>query len=352
MLEKILNLGMTLKRRSPKMFHLLRLAYHNGLYLRFGYGYGKVPFSVMVEPTNACNFSCVMCPHKLMKRPKGFIELDLFKLILKKCEEEGVSHLLLYTVGEPLLHPKFLEMLRLSALCTGIKKIEFFTNGSLLNEEYIREIVKINKCTAHISFSGWNKETYESRYKGGVFEEIIEKIRIFNQVIRESNMSGSSFKVNCLEDQRYGRESTRNFLRHNLGLKNSQIDINIPVDWVGSVSDKQNCQNRKADTKSKKTRYWCKIASSTIGILHDGRVTACGCLDMDCDMFIGDIKRQSIKEMRKGAQFKSILDRFNLGRLEGMICEDCNFKMTPYISARPRLPGIYSDLFLTENYRR
>ncbi|MBU2102158.1 MAG: radical SAM protein, partial [Candidatus Omnitrophica bacterium] len=133
------------------------------------YAWKKMPSQgIMIELTNACNFSCTMCANKLMQREKGFMDIGLFELVLDRVQKAKISRITLFTTGESLLHPKFLDMLQRAVRRRSIKEIAISTNGSLL-EKYMGEILKTNKTRVYYSFSGWDKKSYEGRYLGGVF---------------------------------------------------------------------------------------------------------------------------------------------------------------------------------------
>jgi len=285
--------------------------------------YGKLPFSVMIEPTNACNFSCTFCPHRLMKRKEGYMTLELFKLILARCQEAKISHIYLYTVGEPLLHPQFLEMLQVAAGHKEIKKIEFFTNGSLLDESLIKEIIKLKKCIVHFSFSGWDKESYEQRYLGGSFEDTVGRIRCFNRMLCEFSAPDKMLVINGAVDSDLAKKKSVDFLKNYIGLKTVQIDIHDSFNWPGFVSSKEGDESIG---KGVGGGYSCWSIRDRIGIMYDGRVTACGCLDLDGELIIGDIQRQSIREIREGADFQKLIIRFNQKKLNGLICCNCSHK--------------------------
>jgi len=55
-------------------------------------------------------------------------------------------------------------------------------------------------------------------------------------------------------------------------------------------------------------------------------VTACGCHDINGDLIIGDIRKQSLREIRKGQDFKNIIQKFKDGDLNGLICNNCPHK--------------------------
>ncbi len=82
--------------------------------------------SVMIEPTNKCNFECVFC-HRT-KRKQGFINRTMYARILyellefRKVPRIGLSH-----SGEPLLHPDFPDLLGVSLSLDF--KVLFCTNA-------------------------------------------------------------------------------------------------------------------------------------------------------------------------------------------------------------------------------
>ena len=46
--------------------------------------------------------------------------------------------------------------------------------------------------------------------------------------------------------------------------------------------------------------------------------------DINADLIIGDIRENSIQEIRQGSEFQKLLDKFNCGDLRGLICYRCN----------------------------
>jgi len=309
-------------RRNALVFNFYSAIYRSTHALKVEYGWGALPKLVMIEPTNVCNFSCAMCPHKIMKRKKGFMELELFKLVLDRVKEAGVPHIILHTVGEPLMHPKFLEMLRLSAQCSCVKKVEFYTNGSLLNEACMEEVLHMKMCTVHLSFGGWDKESYEKRYCGGVFEGMVAIIKTFNRMIQAHQAPSRTLIVEGLADEEWQKEKTIEFLK-SIGLERSQINILYPFHWIDFIADSYSRNVDKCDNIPIKPRA-CYLMRDNPGIFHDGTVTACGCHDINGELFIGDIRKQGISDIRKGPFFKNIARKLKSGDLRDVVCHRCD----------------------------
>jgi len=92
----------------------------------------KLPKVLQVEPTNACNFNCIMCIRHFWEAKQGFMDINLFKKIATEAFPH-VERVVLYGQGEPLVHPNFLEMVEISKkFLPKDASIFFITNGSLL----------------------------------------------------------------------------------------------------------------------------------------------------------------------------------------------------------------------------
>lgn len=272
----------------------------------------------MIEVTNACNFACVMCPNKSMERKKGLMSIETFTKALDRYCEAGIGEIKLYTVGESLLHPKFMEFWKI-AISYPFKKVMISTNGSLLTKEMVGEFVKSSKFRIQISFSGWNDRSYELRYVGGKFNEIVEKIKIFNKLIKKSGLPKNSLTVNGVASGSAGSlEKTRKFLIKEVGLDTKQIFVRHANNWVDVMGNSDKC-NLKCGKK-----YYCHIANTRIGILFDGRVTACGCFDVDAELVVGNIFDSSIRDIRTGKKFQDFVEKLNSGNVSGLMCSRCN----------------------------
>ena len=99
-----------------------------------------------IEITSECNLKCRYCPHPKMKREKAHMDMDVYKQSLewvKYFVNEGTqTELALTGLGEPLLHPDFVEMVALAREAMPDKKLLFSTNGLLMCGEKGLELCK------------------------------------------------------------------------------------------------------------------------------------------------------------------------------------------------------------------
>jgi radical SAM protein with 4Fe4S-binding SPASM domain len=284
----------------------------------------NVPEIGMIEITNACNFACVMCSNKLMTRKKGFISIATFKKALDRYSEAGIKFIKLYTTGESLLHPKFMRLWKM-AVSYPFEKIMISTNASLLTCEMIEEFVKSKKFKIQISFSGWNDRSYEMRYAGGNFKQTVEKIKLLIKLIKKAGLPIGTLTINGVASASTGSiGKTKEFLIKEIGLDSKQLYIHSAHNWTEVVSDLGKDMAAGNSNLHKGKKYYCHIANTRIGILFDGKVTACGCLDVNGELIVGNIFKNSIAEIRKGKKFADFVNKLNTGNVSNLMCSKCN----------------------------
>jgi organic radical activating enzyme len=123
--------------------------------------------TVWLETTNACNLNCIMCPTQRKEakkfKPDGFINENLFYSIVDEiASEDQTINLRLHKDGEPLLHPKIVELIEYSS--SKLLNVSLVTNATLLNKDMANAILSTKLHDIRFSIDGT--------------KDIFEKIRI------------------------------------------------------------------------------------------------------------------------------------------------------------------------------
>ena len=135
----------------------------------------NVPWAILMDPTSACNLKCVGCwaaeygQHSSM----SFETLDS---IVRQGKELGV-HFYLFSGGEPLVRKK-----DVIALCEKHSDCMFtaFTNGTLIDEAFADEMLRVKNFAPAISIEGFQGAT-DSRRGEGTFQAVIRALEILKR---------------------------------------------------------------------------------------------------------------------------------------------------------------------------
>ena len=185
---------------------------------------------VHVEPTNACNFNCWMCPREVMTRPVGFMDLDQFKSMTDQLAKlDFIRHYHFGGFGEPTMHPQFLTMARYAAenkdfiVSVTTNASRFSENGFVdeLLETGIDKIILSHRHTVDEkikqSLPGWLQ--YE-KYEQGLIKMVQRKF--------ETN-AAAEIDIAFLKPSVYGR-----FV---LGMKGRDyVDVERLDDFMAKLS--------------------------------------------------------------------------------------------------------------------
>ncbi|WP_420477312.1 radical SAM protein [Noviherbaspirillum sp. ST9] len=137
-----------------------------------------LPEYVQIEPVGQCNLRCRMCPIQFRGeggpgQPRAFMEMDVFRSLVDQFP--SMTELQLQGLGEPLLHPRFFDMVRYAAE-RGIR-VSTNTNLTVLTEQRADECVRSGLHTMHISLDGATAETYQVIRIRARFERVLRNLR-------------------------------------------------------------------------------------------------------------------------------------------------------------------------------
>ena len=127
----------------------------------------NIPWTLLLDPTSACNLHCTGCwaAEYGDKLSLSFTQLDD---IVRQAKELGM-HMFIFTGGEPLVRKK--DLIR---LCEKHSDCVFsaFTNGTLIDEAFADEILRVKNFIPAISVEGFEKET-DMRRGEGTYQAVI-----------------------------------------------------------------------------------------------------------------------------------------------------------------------------------
>ncbi|MFH0879296.1 MAG: radical SAM protein [Lentisphaerota bacterium] len=283
------------------------------------------PPVVYIEPTNACNCNCVICPRQNMTRKTGKMAMGLFLKILDDIALAGPSEIHLFNFGEPTIHPELAAMIR---ACRERKlTASFQTNGINLQREKVLEWLEAGLTYLGVSVNGLNAGEYETIRPGHSFAQLRENLMTLRKIIDES---GHACQVHIAAQVTKQDVAARNadvetYKRTWFPVADSLSIFGISeYDHVYMVSGNQMSENqlegriRKPDASVRCTEPFDRLV-----IKWDGRATVC-CVDYDARMVVGDFTTQSLREIWHSPKLNNIratMRTQNFSRLP--LCRSC-----------------------------
>ncbi|MDA9688792.1 radical SAM protein [Betaproteobacteria bacterium] len=128
----------------------------------------EVPYYT-VDILGSCNLKCSSCPHSIEDNntPRGSMRYETFRKVFDKIlrETPELSHISLYSWGEPLIHPKVVDFVNL--IHSKNIAVALSSNLSLNMPERLEDLVMSRPDVLKVSVSGFNQEVYGSTHEGG-----------------------------------------------------------------------------------------------------------------------------------------------------------------------------------------
>ena len=127
----------------------------------------RTPYVIHIDPCDTCNFHCKFCPSgnlELMKKTNGRghgpIDFNTYCGIIDSLKEfpDPVRVIRLYKEGEPLLHPRFAELVSYAKASPKVQRVDTTTNASLLTKDRSLAIIEAGLNRINISVEGINAE--------------------------------------------------------------------------------------------------------------------------------------------------------------------------------------------------
>ncbi len=125
----------------------------------------NVPYTILIDPTEACNLRCVGC--WAGKYQVNTLPYETLDRILKEAKELGIYFIVL-SGGEPFAYK---DLLRAAEEHSDMAFM-VYTNGTLIDEEVADALVATGNLSPVISLEGWREDT-DKRRGPGVYDKIM-----------------------------------------------------------------------------------------------------------------------------------------------------------------------------------
>lgn len=297
-----------------------------------------MPVSYSIEPTNLCNLKCPECPSGLgtLTRPKGLMNIDLFKEIIDEISDTGF-YVQLYFQGEPYLNKHLPEMINYSKRKRIYVSVS--TNGSFISEKNIDTIMSSVPDKLIFSIDGLDEETYQVYRKGGTFKQADEGLRLLIDRKRKLKKKKPFVELQFIvmkhnEHQIDGLFEYGNALKvDRVLLKTVQISNPANIDSFLPSNEKYRRYNIK-DGKlilKNKIKNQCFALWRTSVITWDGKIVPC-CFDKDAVYQIDSLNGKPFPEIWNSDNYNSFREKILQDRRKIDMCSNCTEGMNMNIT--------------------
>lgn len=216
------------------------------------------------------------------------MDFNLFTRIIDDASKIGVRRVHLYLHGEPMLHPRIIDMIAYTKF-RGLG-ITMATNGMLFDEERIKMILKSGvNSSDYITFSilGYSKEVHESVMRGVDHYKVIENLSNFLKLRKEYKLNGPIIETVFYKMPENEHEA-HEFSRHWQGI----VDHVHPV---GEIS--KQFANYEVDGAAIPVRNnTCNNLWERMTVFWNGDVSTC-IADLNGELIFGNLENKKITEL-------------------------------------------------------
>jgi radical SAM protein with 4Fe4S-binding SPASM domain len=213
-----------------------------------------------------------------MSRKTGFMNFKLFTDVIDEMEQLGIKRVTLHFYGEPLLHPKIIEMIIYAKEHSLITHID--TNAILLTEEMSRKIIESDLDSIQFSFHAFTQEQYKETYGVNSFNTVIYNIKKFYELKLENKKKSPKVIISSTI-------TDINYLDYHK-IQNIFNKCYDKLDITNCYYNKQTTNDHRLIKFNYHRKSPCISLYKVLAVSWDGTITVC-CMDHEFKLNIGNI---------------------------------------------------------------
>ncbi len=272
------------------------------------------PLNIIIEPSNFCNLNCTTCANNKLTRPRGHMDIYLYKKIIDEIARENPdARIWLDFYGEPLLERYKIYYMVDYAKKNGLTNVCLNTNGTLLKKDMAEMLLDSGIDFISIDCDGFSKEVYESIRINGNRDVTYENIEYFLARRKERGLTKPIIEIKAMEmeENRDEIDQIINYWRE----RGAWTTTRRLISWAGMVDEIR--------PEQRDDRIACGNAVGILAITWEGKAALC-VMDVNADYVVGDVNEESIKSIwqRRNREFVALHMEHRFDELP-KICQNC-----------------------------
>lgn len=293
------------------------------------------PLAVTIVPSQACNINCEYCLHSLSNQElaqKNFIQKnmdeDIFAKVVSQLQEfpRRIKSISMSGQGESLCNPKFADMVSTVKKAGIAEEVSFITNGLLLNEKKIEEIIAAGLDRIFISLQGVTSAKYEQVCGKAIdFDTFVKNLSYLYKISRDKCKVNIKIADVALEDgdeERF-REIFGNIADriHIETIKPLYADVDY-TDLLGrNLTEMTTTRFGRPHVKQKA----CYLSFYMMSINPLGEIRPCGAPFQGCKG-LGNVNETTLlKAWNSEVRREFLLSMLKGERFANPVCKDCDY---------------------------
>jgi MoaA/NifB/PqqE/SkfB family radical SAM enzyme len=254
-----------------------------------------------------------MCYNRKTNFEKGYMDFDLYKKIIDEGEKYNLDSIKLSWRGEPLLHPKIVDMVRY-AKQHKITEVSFNTNAELLNDKLSSDLIDSGLDRIMFSVDGVSRKTFETIRVGGNYDKVIKNINDFIRIKKEKNKTKPFTRIQFIKMEENKHEEVEFFNKWEGIIDEVYTSPSLPMKINDDIIREFKIKGRKP----------CAQLWRRLFISWDGKVSAC-CIDWNTAINLGNANQDSIYSIWHGNEIQNMRKNHCQLKMENLCRNCCNF---------------------------
>ena len=288
---------------------------------------------VYLETTNYCNLECSFCNRNEVIGALKHMPIPKFREMMEKIKHHPIEEAKLMGMGEPMLHPKFNEVVMIfkeyfpnAKLIVATNCQYTLTEGRPLRERFQHALQYID--TLYFSIDGWG-DSYERDRSPAKWEKLLTFLGDFKTMDRRGCSVVCNYVVNPQNVNDIQKVSDGIVDKYGL----EELRLNIAQDWSadkslpGGYTNEQLRYLKSWGDNVKGKAIWdfsdCFWVEEGLYTTVEGNVKMC-CMNTGARPF-GNIFSEDLEEIRQSEDYQNVKKGCNTNTPTSH-CKNCSYK--------------------------
>lgn len=302
------------------------------------------PFTLLIEPSSLCNFSCKMCFQSAehqgkFKEKRGLMPMDIFEKAIDEAKAWAKLKVLkLCVYGEPLTNPNFCRMLSMACAAGIAERVETTTNASLLTAEVAEAMIAAGLDYVRVSIYGHDEASHAATARTKTpLQKIHNNLKLLQDMKRAAKVERPFVAVKMLDTFDPQRNAAFKAAFADVA---DELYLDQPHNWVQPAEESFIDKIVPESFAENRTgQYACPMPFTTLAVRSNGDVAPC-CIDWYGSTIIGNIRQQSLQELWNSPAHKKLMYlQLSDNKKMNPSCGRCNLPQNPHYT-RDNLDGV------------